>query len=104
MARFCKKCGAQMDDSAPFCPACGAAAGLPTGVTPQQQYDPSQQQFVPPPQQFTPPPQQYPPQQFAPPPQQFPPQQFPPQPQGPYGQPLQQGFQQQPPIYHRILP
>lgn len=30
MARFCASCGAQMDDAAGFCPACGKAVGQGT--------------------------------------------------------------------------
>lgn len=32
MARFCANCGAQMDDAAGFCPACGKAAGQGTAA------------------------------------------------------------------------
>ncbi len=34
MAQFCTSCGAQMPDSATFCPACGRPVGTGTGATP----------------------------------------------------------------------
>ena len=112
MAKFCKNCGAQLDDNAPFCPGCGTATSIPPGPAPQQptppqqpyapppqQPTPPQQQYAPPQQQPTPPQQQYapPPQQYAPPPQQpVPPQQqYAPAAQGQYAPPPQQGYPQQ---------
>ncbi|MBR3423871.1 MAG: zinc ribbon domain-containing protein [Clostridia bacterium] len=41
MAKFCKKCGAQLADEAAFCPKCGAVQGP---VTPQQEQVPPQAQ------------------------------------------------------------
>jgi len=84
MAKFCKQCGAQLEDAAKFCPGCGttieAQAPPPqqqyAPPPPQQQAPPPQQQYAgqapPPQQQYAPPQQQYaPPQQhYAPPPQQ----------------------------------
>jgi len=73
MAKFCKQCGAPVEDNAKFCAGCGAvieaqqqqyAAPPPQ---PQQQYaaPQPQQQYAAPPPQPAPPPQQY----AAPPPQ-----------------------------------
>ena len=42
MAKFCKKCGAQLADEAVFCPSCGAAQG-PVAPQPQQQVPPQPQ-------------------------------------------------------------
>ncbi len=42
MAKFCKKCGAQLADEAAFCPKCGAVQGP---VTPQQDQVPPQPQY-----------------------------------------------------------
>ena len=35
MAKFCANCGAQMDDNAPFCPACGAKQEVAQQAAPQ---------------------------------------------------------------------
>lgn len=32
---YCAKCGKEMDDSAKFCPACGADAGVETAASPE---------------------------------------------------------------------
>ena len=42
MAKFCKKCGAQLADEAAFCPKCGAVQGP---VAPQQEQVPQQPQY-----------------------------------------------------------
>ncbi|MBR6915773.1 MAG: zinc ribbon domain-containing protein [Clostridia bacterium] len=47
MAKFCKKCGAQLADEAAFCPKCGAVQGP---VAPQQEQVPPQPQAQPQPQ------------------------------------------------------
>lgn len=36
MAKFCEKCGAQLEDNATFCTACGATQGQPAQAAPQQ--------------------------------------------------------------------
>ena len=61
MAKFCKKCGAQLNDNASFCPGCGEQLSAPQAPPVQQQSAPPpvQQQYYAPPQQ-----QQY----YAPPP------------------------------------
>lgn len=46
MAKFCTKCGAQMEDDAQFCPACGAKAAeqqQPQGTQQQTYTEPNQQ-------------------------------------------------------------
>jgi len=82
MTKYCKQCGAQLNESARFCPGCGATVEAepgqqeyaPPGQPQQQEYappgQPQQQEYAPPPQQGYEPPG-YPPQQgYAPPPPQ----------------------------------
>lgn len=58
MARFCDKCGAPLNDSSSFCPACGARVTNPTAPVPYQ--DVSQPSaYAPPSQPYTPPVQSY---------------------------------------------
>ena len=47
MAKFCKKCGAQLADEAAFCPKCGSAQD-PVAPRPQEQVPPQPQPQVPP--------------------------------------------------------
>ena len=57
MAKFCKKCGAQLADEAAFCPKCGAVQGP---AAPQQEQVPPQPQAQPQPQYQQPQPQAQP--------------------------------------------
>ncbi|MCL1896129.1 MAG: zinc ribbon domain-containing protein [Clostridiales bacterium] len=76
MAKFCKNCGAQVEEGAGFCPGCGAAMEgqpvqgyAPPPAQPQYAPPPAQPQYAPPPAQpqYAPPPAQP---QYAPPPAQ----------------------------------
>ena len=73
---FCSKCGAQVQDGAGFCPACGQAMAAAPPQQPQQPYQEPQQQYQQPQQQYQQPQQQYqqPQQQYQQPQQQYQPQ------------------------------
>ena len=79
MTGFCKNCGGQLDENAPFCLVCGTAINTPPGPVPEQQFPQQGQQFPPPGQQQIPPGQQGFPQQGP----QFPQQGLPAPPGGP---------------------
>jgi len=58
MARFCDKCGTQINEGAKFCPGCGAVVENVPPLPVQQTYaPPPQQTYAPPPQQYYGPPQ-----------------------------------------------